>query len=520
MSTKIKTIAMYLPQFHKIRENDEWWGEGFTEWTSVKAAKKLIEGHQQPKEPLDDYYYNLLDKSTMKWQADLANKYGVYGFSFYHYWFKDGRRILEAPAENLLKWKDININFCFTWANETWARSWSNISYKNSWSEEYERNNEDSLEPNGILLEQKYQGEDQWKEHFRYLLPFFQDERYIKKDGCPVFIIFRPEIIPCLKDMIECWNEMASLNGFEKLFIMGATDMEDRDYDYLDGMMIREPNTSMIALNRNKEGITYKSGISVYDNASLVKCNISRALTNRQYNSVYVNYDDTPRRGIKGKIIERVTPNKFYQCLKENIVTCLLEKKDFIFINAWNEWGEGMYLEPDKINGYKFLEVHKKAINESIKPFYKLKLIYNKLKRRMRKKQDIEEKVNENLELIKYRNYFHVLNQWMLLKEDNKAISTFLLENGYQRIAIYGMGFMGKHLCEELKDSEITIEYAIDIKARIMNYDFPIVEPDDDLKPVDVIIVTVTFDYENISSLLKEKTSYSIISLEKIIAEM
>ena len=115
---EMKVIAMYLPQFHRLRENDEWWGEGFTEWTAVKAAEPLFEGHDQPRVPLNENYYDLLDKKTMEWQSELMKKYSVYGMCFYHYWFKDGRRILEKPAENLLNWNNVDMPFCFSWANE------------------------------------------------------------------------------------------------------------------------------------------------------------------------------------------------------------------------------------------------------------------------------------------------------------------------------------------------------------------------------------------------------------------
>ena len=136
---RIRTLAMYLPQFHKTRENDEWWGSGFTDWTTVRSAEKLFGGHNQRREPLNDYYYDLLEKSTMQWQAKTAAEYGINGFCFYHYYFKRGRRVLEKPAENLLEWTDISMPFCFCWANETWARTWSNVTYANAWSEKFER---------------------------------------------------------------------------------------------------------------------------------------------------------------------------------------------------------------------------------------------------------------------------------------------------------------------------------------------------------------------------------------------
>lgn len=135
-----KAIAMYLPQFHNVKENNMWWGEGFTDWRAMECAKPLFDGHKQPKCPLNNYKYDLMDKKTMQWQADLMHKYHVYGLCFYHYWFKEGKKILEKPAENLLKWKDIDMPFCFCWANESWVRSWSKLNNQNVWASQFETN--------------------------------------------------------------------------------------------------------------------------------------------------------------------------------------------------------------------------------------------------------------------------------------------------------------------------------------------------------------------------------------------
>ena len=143
---RIKTIAMYLPQFHEVPENNEWWGEGYTEWIAAKKAEKLFDGHYQPREPLNDNYYDLMDKSTMLWQAEIARQYLLDGFCFYHYYFKEGRKILEKPAENLLKWKDVNMPFCFCWANESWGRTWSKINYEiNEWLIEDEKDHKNPI---------------------------------------------------------------------------------------------------------------------------------------------------------------------------------------------------------------------------------------------------------------------------------------------------------------------------------------------------------------------------------------
>ena len=191
----MKIIAFYLPQFHTIPENDEWWGEGFTEWSNVKAAKQLFENHRQPRVPLDNKYYNLLDRDTLAWQIELAKKYGVYGFCFYHYYF-DGHMLLEKPMEIMRNDPTLNIPYCISWANENWTNAWKadgNVK---------------------TLIQQTYGDKGQWRAHFEYLLPFFKDENYIKEDNRPFFVIYRPEIIPCLNEMLDYWNQLAIENGF------------------------------------------------------------------------------------------------------------------------------------------------------------------------------------------------------------------------------------------------------------------------------------------------------------------
>lgn len=211
-----KIFALYLPQFHRVKENDEWWGEGFTEWSTVKAAKPLYPGHEQPRQPLE--YYDLTVKETMCKQAEYMHRYGVDGMCFYHYYFENGKKILEKPAENLLKWTDIDMPFCFYWANESWVRSWSNVS-GNSWSELFEP--EKDQKGRSVLLRQNYGGKSEWEEHFNYLLPFFRDSRYIKKDGHPILIIYAADEIEQLKEMKDYWNELMEKENLPSIFFIG-----------------------------------------------------------------------------------------------------------------------------------------------------------------------------------------------------------------------------------------------------------------------------------------------------------
>ena len=193
----MKIIAFYLPQFHEIPENNKWWGKGFTEWVNVKKARPLFENHNQPRVPLNKNYYNLLDEKTQKEQVKLANDYGLYGFCFYHYWF-DGKLLLEKPVEKFLKNKSLDTHFCICWANEHWTNAWANKEAK-------------------VLIEQKYGNKKEWKDHFDYLLNFFKDDRYIKENNKPLLVIYRPELIDCLKEMLEFWDEEAKKHGFAGL---------------------------------------------------------------------------------------------------------------------------------------------------------------------------------------------------------------------------------------------------------------------------------------------------------------
>ncbi len=214
----MKIIAFYLPQFHNIPENDEWWGDGFTEWVNVKKAKPLFDGHVQPKEPLNDNYYNLLDDNIKIWQAKIAKEYGVYGFCYYHYWF-NGKLLLEKPMEQMLNNKKIDIPFCISWANEPWTKAWVNEKK--------------------VLIPQSYGGVNEWKEHFDYLLPFFKDERYIKVDNKPLMVIYRAEVIDCLNEMLDYWNNLAKeagLDGLSYAYQNMAFDLipnkDDSRFDY------------------------------------------------------------------------------------------------------------------------------------------------------------------------------------------------------------------------------------------------------------------------------------------------
>jgi len=236
-----KVIAIYLPQFHETDDNNRWWGKGFTDWESVKNSEKCFEGHEAPWTPLEENYYDLSKYETMKFQAEMAKKYGIGGFSFYHYYFEKGKMELELPAENLLKWQDIDMPFCFNWASASWIKSWSKIG-GDIWNEKYEKGEVDAS--NGILVRQDYGDKEDWQKHFEYLLPFFKDERYIRIDNKPMFIFYRPNEVKQLNPMVELWRKLATKAGLEGLYLIGVnTNISDME---LDAAMLYEPGRRLI----------------------------------------------------------------------------------------------------------------------------------------------------------------------------------------------------------------------------------------------------------------------------------
>ncbi len=367
----MKIIAFYLPQFHQIPENDLWWGEGFTEWVNVKNAEPLFEGHNQPRVPLHDNYYNLLDSTVMKWQADLANQYGIYGFCMYHYWF-GGHKLLEKPMENLRNDPSIPLRYCVCWANENWTNAWVSGERK-------------------ILIKQEYGDKSEWKEHFLYLLSFFQDKRYIKEGNKPLVVIYRPDIISCRKEMFLYWNELAREYGFDGLCY--ASQFSDINSYGKEDSFIRyaieyQPNfaarwlksSNYLFLKKIKEKVMIQMD-KLFRTSFFSTLYFEKGMEYRNYDTywkailkhkpvhdkciagAFVDWDCTPRKGKKGSVCTGVTVEKF-----KNYFVQLLHKvkkeyaTEYIFVFAWNEWAEGGYLEPDTKNKFGYLE----AIRDSL----------------------------------------------------------------------------------------------------------------------------------------------------------
>lgn len=365
---KTKIIAMYLPQYHSIPENDIFWGKGFTDWVSVKKSKPLFEGHEQPRVPLSGTYYDLSIKKDVVDQAVLAKKYGVYGFGIYHYWFNNEKNLLTKPAEIILSNKDIDMNYFFAWDNISWKRSWSNVK-GNDWSPLQDKGIQ-GKEDSPILIPYILGREDDWKNHFNYLIPYFKDSRYIKVDNKPIFVVYH--FSSTILEMAEYWNNLAINNGFNGICCIYRND-KTKNIPSSQYIFTYEPASSGWGgfFERSKSKISnylgLKQGLKKYDYDE-VWCSIidnARRYSNTNHiPGAFVSYDDTPRRGCRGKVIVNDSPQKFAKYMEELIEINEKQNKDFIFLTAWNEWGEGAYLEPDTKNAYSYLEALAHALNK------------------------------------------------------------------------------------------------------------------------------------------------------------
>ena len=375
----MKLIAFYLPQFYAFPENDKWWGKGFTEWTNVKKSKPLYKGHYQPTIPLNHNFYTLDNIEVIQWQVNIAKQYGVFGFCFYHYWFGEDRILMEKPVELFLNHPEIDFPFCLSWANHNWTKTW------NGGGGEKE-----------LLMDMRYGDKEEWEKHFDYLLPFFMDKRYIQVDGKPVLVIYLPQDIPCLNDMLMFLQKRAIESGLNGLTIISQAPLfDEKVISAMDYCIEYEPNYSrrlsnsvslfeyLIGRNKGvshkylKDSILYRikerikkitksklCKVITYDYDAIWEFIVSRPFANKKMISgAFVNCDVTPRRQDRAQIYKGATPLKFANYMKQLVSKVQNQGNiQIIFISAWNEWGEGMYLEPDEKNGYGYLEGVKNAI--------------------------------------------------------------------------------------------------------------------------------------------------------------
>lgn len=349
-----KLIAFLLPQYHEIPENNLWWGKGFTEWTNTKKASPLFPGHYQPRQPFNDFYYDLTDPLVREWQADLAKKHGIFGFCYYHYWFK-GERLLEKPFNDVLESGKPNFPFCLSWANEPWTRRWDG------------RNDL-------VLMPQDYGDKRDWEEHFNYLFKAFIDKRYIRIDDKPLFLIYRPESIPNCTEMLAFWEALAKKNGLKGIYFVQTLNGFPPHYK-IEGFQCAvefEPHYTISkgkCRNYWKKVRGYEKNLHIMDYDAVWSCILNNN-NNYEYDKVFpgafVDWDNTARRGKEGSIYHGSTPEKFEKYLSLQIKKAQENYySEFLFINAWNEWAEGTYLEPDKKFKFSYLQAVQKSLKNN-----------------------------------------------------------------------------------------------------------------------------------------------------------
>lgn len=372
MRTKI--LAMYLPQYHQIPENDMFWGKGFTDWVTVKKAKPLYKGHEQPRVPLNDNYYDLSEKSSVAWQAKIAKEHGVSGFGIYHYWFNDEKNILTRPAEIILENKEIDIEYFFVWDNGNWVRSWSNLP-GNDWTPLYEEKvptQKQGDKSRGILIPYILGDESSWRKHFMWLLPHFKDNRHIKVNNKPMFVIYNYS--EEIHKMCAYWDKLARENGFDGMHIVYRKGVKQHPPKG-QATYLYEPSASswdrlfVIRYRKLLKILGINNGLRTFDYDKVWK-NLLKTMAKHPEKSFipcgFVGYDDTPRRGERGMVFKGQTPEKFANYMKTLYSLSQRQQKQFIFLTAWNEWGEGAYIEPDKEHGYAYLEKLSEITKESL----------------------------------------------------------------------------------------------------------------------------------------------------------
>lgn len=387
MTKKTRVIAFYLPQFHPIPENDKWWGKGFTEWTNVGKAKPLFKGHYQPRVPADLGYYDLRMPEVREAQAEMARAAGIEGFCYWHYWFGNGKKLLERPFQEVLLSGKPDFPFCLGWANHSWTNK--------SWEVGTKKVKE------ATLMEMIYNKEEYIK-HFYEVLPAFKDKRYIQVDGKPLFLVFRPLEIPNPREFIELWQAMAQENGLKGIYFVGiAYNMLPQDWT-LKNIILKNIILKNIA---DKSALYYKAVLNAgYDAVNsrgyhradyycrslkevlwrsicmrlfkytpVSRCeqkNINKYLYVKEdrwenvFPTLLPNWDRTARSGARARVYTGSTPEVFSEQLK-SVVDLLSDKEDehkITFLMSWNEWAEGNYVEPDLKYGHGFLDVLKKIV--------------------------------------------------------------------------------------------------------------------------------------------------------------
>ncbi len=371
----VKLVALYFPQLHPIPENDAWWGKDFTDWVNVKRAKPQFDGHFQPRVPQDKNYYDQSQLETLAWQINLAKQHGVHGFCHYHYWF-EGKQLLETPTNLMLENKQLDFPFCLAWANETWSRRWDG-------------------EDHHILQEQTHHPDKvMWERHFNYLYTAWSDPRAIKIEGKPVFLIYRPHRIEKIDEMFAFWQTLAVARGLPGLFFIAMKQYEDpmpEVIKHFDASMHFQPFEALFSPDyggpktepRLLMAIFYRLPEKVQDALRAIRYKHFPKLTFYDYETVwkqilkverdqglptfpgaFVDWDNTARYVNRARIFLGASPARFRFWFKQLVEVTATRPavEQIIFLNAWNEWAEGTYLEPDERHGYQYLEAVRDAL--------------------------------------------------------------------------------------------------------------------------------------------------------------
>ena len=345
-----KTLAFYFPQYHPFEENDRFWGKGFTEWTNVAKAKPLFTSHYQPHLPVHVGYYDLRLVENMVEQAKLAKSYGVDGFAYHFYWFA-GRTVMETPLQNMLRNKNVSINFCLSWANENWTRRWDG-------------------QDSDVLLQQDHSMEDS-AALFDHLLQYFRDERYIKVNGAPVLIVYRPLAIPDILKTVKMWRSKMVQAGFPGIYLVAAQTFGFKDpLEIKFDAVVEFPPHSFESgsITDKQEGLVSNFTGNIYSYHQSVMKEYEKVAPDK-YPLLLTStmaWDNTARKGPRGDIFHEFSLRLFKRWNTFNILRTLSNRKTspderLIFINAWNEWAEGTHLEPDRKFGFGYLEALRQA---------------------------------------------------------------------------------------------------------------------------------------------------------------
>ena len=355
---KARVLAYYLPQFHPIPENDEWWGKGFTEWTNVGKAKPLFPGHYQPHVPADLGYYDLRVPETREAQAQMAREAGVEGFVYWHYWFGNGKRLLERPFNEVLASGKPDFPFALAWANETWSGSFHGLKEGN------------------VLIEQTYPGDEDYIAHFNTVLPAFKDKRYIMCEGKPIFFIYKPEWNDdVMSRFIELWQQLATKNGLNGIYFVAMLDsmyeeeLSKTRYNHM--MELGFDAVNSMNLYHGKLGLKWRLWNKIFNKRlnlfpRLMPYDMNRMAgaldkVENVFPMITSNWDHTPRSGKRGLVLSGCTPDAFRMYL-HNFIGRIAHKPHehrILLLKSWNEWAEGNYVEPDLRYGHQYLDALK-----------------------------------------------------------------------------------------------------------------------------------------------------------------